>query len=59
MSTIEWEHVKKKDGEDRGGNDELSVSISEGEFVILLGPSGEWTSTILRVLTALNLAGLH
>ena len=54
MPPIEFDDVTKVYGEDTVALDGVSLTVSEGEFVILLGPSGAGKSTMLRVLNGLT-----
>ncbi len=55
MSTIELENITKKWGETTAV-DNVSMSVDEGSFVVLLGPSGCGKSTTLRMIAGLDTA---
>jgi phosphonate transport system ATP-binding protein len=54
MPRIEFYDVTKRYGEDTVALDDVSLTIEESEFVVLLGPSGAGKSTMLRVLNGLT-----
>lgn len=54
---IEFRRVSKTFG-DSVVVDDLSLTINDGEFVVLLGPSGWGKSTTLRILAGLEEATL-
>lgn len=53
MSNIELKHIAKSYGPVPVLND-ISLSITEGEFVVLVGPSGCGKSTLLRMVAGLE-----
>ncbi len=50
---IQVEHLRKKFGNHLAVHD-VSFSVSQGEFITLLGPSGSGKSTILRLISGLE-----
>lgn len=53
ITSVEVSHVHRRFG-DRVVLDDLSLTIGESEFVVLLGPSGCGKSTLLRLLGGLD-----
>ena len=53
MSTIEYRNVKKSYGDTHIIHD-FNISISTGEFIVLVGPSGCGKSTLMRMLAGLE-----
>jgi multiple sugar transport system ATP-binding protein len=53
MANISLRHVSKRFGHIDAVRD-LSLSINDGEFVVLLGPSGAGKTTTLRLVTGLE-----
>ena len=51
MTTLlEINHVSKQFGNDTKALSDISVSVNEGEFVSIIGPSGAGNSTLLRCI---------
>src|SRR6516164_1646839 len=53
MANVSLRHVSKRFGQVRAVRD-LSMVINDGEFVVLLGPSGAGKTTTLRLVTGLE-----
>ncbi len=53
MADVIMRHVSKQFGHVQAVDD-LSLSINDGEFVVLLGPSGAGKTTTLRLITGLE-----
>jgi multiple sugar transport system ATP-binding protein len=53
MATVTFDHVTKRYG-DVTAVDDLSLSISDGEFMVLVGPSGCGKTTSLRMIAGLE-----
>jgi multiple sugar transport system ATP-binding protein len=53
MSEISLQHVTKRFG-DIVAVDQVSIDVKEGEFVVLLGPSGAGKTTTLRLIAGLE-----
>ena len=57
MQKIIVKDVSKVYGEDSNkviANDAISFDINEGEFVVILGPSGAWKSTLLNIIGGMD-----
>jgi multiple sugar transport system ATP-binding protein len=53
MASVSLRHVSKSFGQVHAVRD-LSMTINDGEFVVLLGPSGAGKTTTLRLITGLE-----
>jgi multiple sugar transport system ATP-binding protein len=53
MANVSLRHVSKRFGQINAVRD-LSMAISDGEFIVLLGPSGAGKTTTLRLVTGLE-----
>ena len=53
MASVVLRHVSKRFGQIEAVRD-LSLAINDGEFVVLLGPSGAGKTTTLRLITGLD-----
>ena len=53
MASVTYEHVTKQFGDTPAVND-LELEIADGEFMVLVGPSGRGKSTALRMLAGLE-----
>ena len=54
MANVALRHVSKRFGHVEAVRD-LSLAIDDGEFVVLLGPSGAGKTTTLRLITGLSI----
>ena len=54
MASVTYEHVTKKFSADTTAVNDLSLSIRDTEFMVLVGPSGCGKSTALRMLAGLE-----
>ena len=54
MADVRLSDVTKSFGEDRGGRRDLDLHIADGEFVVLLGPTGAGKTTTLRLIAGLE-----
>ena len=55
MAEIKVEHVTKRFGNFVAAND-VSLTVADQEFVVLLGPSGCGKTTLLRAIAGLGMA---
>jgi multiple sugar transport system ATP-binding protein len=53
MANVSLRHVSKRFGQINAVHD-LSMTINDGEFIVLLGPSGAGKTTTLRLITGLE-----
>ena len=53
MSEVKIENISKKFG-DTDAVSNLSFTIKDGEFVVLLGPTGAGKTTTLRLIAGLD-----
>ena len=49
MAEVALDGVTKRFGDDRGGRRTSTSTIADGEFVVLLGPTGAGKTTTLRL----------
>jgi ABC-type sugar transport system ATPase subunit len=53
MATLRLEHLTKDFGKTRAVND-LSVTVEDGEFIVMLGPSGAGKTTTLKLIAGVE-----
>src|SRR4051794_17895513 len=54
MAAIEMTHIVKQYGDGYPAVNDVSLDIADGEFMILVGPSGCGESTLLRMIVGLE-----
>ena len=54
MATISFEHVTKRYPDGFEAVKDMNLEIADGEFMILVGPSGSGKSIALRMVAALE-----
>src|SRR3989442_9097166 len=54
MAEVRLEHVTKRFSEDVAALDDLTLEVADGEFLILVGPSGRGKTTALRLVAGLE-----
>lgn len=54
MATMSFEHVTKRYPDGFEAVKDMNLEIADGEFMILVGPSGSRKSTALRMVAALE-----
>jgi multiple sugar transport system ATP-binding protein len=54
MSVIEFEHITKIYGDQTVGVEDLTMTIEDQEFVVLVGPSGCGKTTTLEIVAGLQ-----
>lgn len=54
MATISFEHVTKRYPDGFEAVKDMNLEIADGEFMILVGPSGPGKSTALRMVAGLE-----
>src|SRR4051794_17493839 len=53
MATVSLQHITKRFGRSTA-LDDISFTVNDGEFFVLLGPSGAGKTTTLRVIAGLE-----
>ena len=59
MATVDLNAVSKIYGTTVGAVYSVDLSISDGEFIVLVGPPGRGKSTTLRMIAGLELIGIR
>src|SRR4028118_1065307 len=54
MAAIEMKNIVKEYGDGFAAVNDISIDVADGEFVILVGPSGCGMSTLLRMIVGLE-----